>query len=217
MVRHEGEKWKNTNVSRISNWRPSPHNIIYDLESTQIGLNFRPLSIVATLAAEQLKFIKEELQKSERNAIYLLKKLSVYTFVKLPKKGNRIWWTFPLILNHKYFTRDEILAILLMEGIPAGVHFPKLMFNHSVFKTPEQIVEVEFINSLTFSENHIVLPIYPVLNKNNMSKIVSAFNKIDKINPNDIHTIKELASQVLSKSNVEELCSGLFIFLQNEQ
>ena len=50
-----------------------------------------------------------------------------------------------------------------------------------------------------------------------MSKIVSAFNKIDKINPNDIHTIKELASQVLSKSNVEELCSGLFIFLQNEQ
>ena len=104
-----------------------------------------------------------------------------------------------------------------MEGIPAGVHFPKLMFNHSVFKTPEQIVEVEFINSLTFSENHIVLPIYPVLNKNNMSKIVSAFNKIDKINPNDIHTIKELASQVLSKSNVEELCSGLFIFLQNEQ
>jgi perosamine synthetase len=195
MVRHEGEKWKNNNNSRITNWQPSPHNIIYDLESTTVGLNFRPLSFVATLAKEQLKYLKEELYKTEHNSTFLLDHLSQFSFIKLPQRGNRIWWTFPIILEHKSFTRDEILAILLMEGIPAGVHFPKLIFNHDIFQKDLKIKELDYPNSYKFSNCHIVLPIYPLLNTIHMKMIVSAFRKINEIMPRNIPEIKQLAQK----------------------
>ena len=58
---------------------------------------------------------------------YLLQELSDFDGLSLPDAEGRAWWTFPIIVQSTFYDRDVLLAALLAEGIPAGVHFPRLM------------------------------------------------------------------------------------------
>lgn len=215
-VRHEGEEWVNGKTSRTGGWQPSPNDVLDGLESTSIGLNFRPNAVMARLGKHQLLAIDKILDKTEANANYLLANLKKFTFIKLPRADDRKWWTLPITIRHSYFSRSEILAMLISEGIPAGVHFPKLIYEHAIFKDDIKIDTTDFPNALFFSQNHIVLPIYPLLDESHMVSIVKVFEKIENTKEEkDINRIKKICKITLVESEIEELCSGLFLFLNN--
>lgn len=212
LTRHEGELWLNHNISRINGWSPSPFDVINNLASVQIGLNFRPNSLIASIGRVKLKELNSLLEKNKKNADYLLKHLSVIEEIKLPSSSERTWWTFPIIINSSYIDRNFILAALLAEGIPAGVHFPRLMNKQPILQRNALNKEKAFFNAKFFSDNHIVLPIYPALDEFHMDLIVKAINKIFKTKT----SIKNRGGHShLKKMKIKELCSGLFMFLTN--
>lgn len=211
LARHEGELWLGHNRSRVEGWMPTPKNVINDLASVQIGLNYRPTAFIATLGRAKLKELDDVLSRTDDNASYLFKKLSHLSKLTLPNPKERIWWTYPLVINDTQIDRDVLLAALLAEGIPVGVHFPRLMSEHPILKSIGANSLDPFPNAEFFSENHLVLPIYPNLSSEHMELISTAICKVLECYTPDI---KLEAQRYLATRQLSELCSGLFMFLE---
>ena len=130
MIRHEGENWLFHNASRISNWDPSPLDVIYGLGSVRLGLNFRPISIAASIGNVKLKELSLSLTATSINANYLNDALCSIDSITLPCEETKLWWTYPITLKDPEMERDTFLACMLAEGISvlvqAGTHIEAL-------------------------------------------------------------------------------------------
>lgn len=214
LVRHEGEKWLNHNSSRISGWKPSPQDVIDGLASTQHGLNFRPLAIAASIGSAKLEDLPLLLEKTRGNASVLTKGLNALKEFSLPGKEVKSWWTYPFSIKNRCVQRDVLLAALLAEGIPVGVHFPRLIPDHPVFNRFHKDEEYAlFAEAFDFANSHLVLPIYPALEIKHMNKIVKGVKKVIECNQLYLPKTVQTAKRYLKESAIDELNSGLYIFL----
>lgn len=215
LARHEGEMWIRLNSSRLEGFRPSVSDVLGHLASVRNGLNFRPLSIIAALGRVMLRELPDQLAISAANANALSRKLASHPGLTLPGADSRTWWTFPLQIHAEQ--RETLLAALLAEGVPAGVHFPRLLADHPVVKELGGVESDEAKNARAFAASHLVLPIYPRLTSSHMHQISAAFAKVLRYE----HLLcsseaRARADHVLTKLPVSELCSGLFIFLNDD-
>lgn len=215
MIRHEGEIWTNVNSSRISNWNPSPYDVINHLACIRPGLNFRPTSFMASIGNILLEQIEPTISSFTQNANELTKILKKHDRFSLPKPFERTWWTYPVLLKKRDISRDALLAAYLAEGIPIGVHFPRLMSEQPVFTSSNSIVPEKTDGAQEFANNHFVFPIYPNITEKNILSIKDVTNKI--LLSEDIYNknINQVAAKFLSSKSLKELSSGLFFFLKS--
>lgn len=217
MARHEGEQWTRLNSSRLAGKRPTTSDVLAHLASVQQGLNFRPLSISAAIGRVMLRELPDHLRVTAANAATLSDALAGMTNIALPSEQRRTWWTYPLRLVDEDVDRDSVLAALLAEGVPAGVHFPRLLVDHPIVKQSDAVEPEEPIAARQFARAHLVLPIYDPLQAEHMQRLSMALTKVlgnvDRLRSSAART---RAHHLLTALPIEELCDGLFLFLAEE-
>ncbi|WP_255176118.1 DegT/DnrJ/EryC1/StrS family aminotransferase [Bordetella genomosp. 5] len=216
LARHEGEQWTRLNSSRLVGTQPTTNDLIEHLSSVQAGLNFRPFSVAAAIGRVMLRELPERLQKLSANAAVFNGLLGGHSCLKLPAEGVRTWWTYPLCVDPKHIERNVALAALLAEGIPVGVHFPRLISEHPTVKERARIGPSGLMGATQFSKTHLVLPIYPSLDTKDIETMCAAVSKV-LVNGNDLKSelARARAEHLLKTRPISELCDGLFIFLED--
>jgi perosamine synthetase len=216
LARHEGELWTRLRSSRLAGKRPTTDDIVNHLASVRQGLNFRPLATAAAIGRVMLKELPAQLRKSAENAALLSAALADHPELNLPG-GSRTWWTYPLRIAKHLPDRDLIFAALLAEGVPVGAHFPRLLINHPVVKELGASQHAKTPGAAEFAGSHLVLPIYPGLDKEHMRLLAAAFAKVlrcaDELSSRDA---RRRAQFVLKELPILELCDGLFVFLSDD-
>ena len=209
--RHEGESWLSKGASRVSLSEVSPLDVMNSLASAHRGLNLRPLACTAALGRVQLQELDGFLDSTRKNAKTLKECLASAQGIALPT-DRLVWWTFPCIVDQGRTPRDVLLAALLAEGVPVGVHFPRLMPRHPVFNEGREDCG-SYPNALSFSSRHLVLPIYPALQGPEMMEIGNVVSDVlgslELSDPN----ANAAAREFLAKSRLTELSSGLYMYL----
>jgi dTDP-4-amino-4,6-dideoxygalactose transaminase len=213
LARHQGEAWMTQGGSRTQDVDPTVSDALVGLASCRLGLNYRPCAISAAVGLAQLRDIKRIRDRLSDNATTLITRLSRHDSVLKPlQRDERCWWTFPIAVEEQRLKRDVLLAALLAEGIPVGVHFPRILADNPIIR-PHLLNENDnFNNAKSFARSHLVLPIYCSLTVEHISLVCDA---IDKVLPHVIDAPSELeryADEYLSKARIKELCSGLFFF-----
>lgn len=217
LARHEGELWTRLRSSRLAGTRPTPSDVLRELASVQQGLNLRPLAIVAAMGRVMLEELPSHLNASAANAAYLSQTLAGHPEIVLPQPGPRTWWTYPLCVDQEHIQRDVVLAALLAEGVPVGVHFPRLIGDHPIAKDRGAVVPGPVPGAKQFANSHLVLPIYEPLCPTHIDAISAALKKVlrhsERLRSPESKARAEL---LLTTHRIEELCDGLFMFLAND-
>jgi perosamine synthetase len=211
-ARHEGEIWLRQGTSRLGGEPPAPRDVLQGLASVRIGLNYRPPALMAALARVQLRELPAALARTEANAQRLLAALAGLPGLTLPAPRN-LWWTFPVLVESP-FERDVLLAALLAEGIPAGVHFPRLMNEHPTLCQAASNGGSAFPGAELFACGHLVLPVFPALGPEHMDCIAAGVRKVLAADADGRAAMAQPAADLLENARVAELCSGLFIYLE---
>lgn len=212
LVRHEGELWLRSGQSRVSGWRPTAVDVLEHLASVAVGLNYRPVALLASLGRVKLRELDGHLALTRRNAEYLLRGLSGLEGLTLPTDAGRTWWTFPVLLDD-FLDRNAFLAALLAEGIPVGVHFPRLTSEHPAAAARSHEGQGLCPNAVRFARQHIVLPIYPALSEDHMQSIIDGVKKVGAASERERHAYTGRARKILEEARLRELVGGLFLFV----
>lgn len=211
MARHQGEAWLGDNASRSSDQDRSAFDALARLCSIRVGLNFRPPAITASVGLARLRRMPDELEARSRNATLLLAALEGSAYLRPLNTTPDVWWTLPVLVADG-LDRNVILAALLAEGVPAGVHFPRLIPEHPLYSGTGQQRD-HFPNAEAFSRRHLVLPIYPALGVSDIEAIVSALQKVGEHLSMLGAAGAGVADRFLRGAVLEELCQGIFYFL----
>jgi perosamine synthetase len=212
--RHEGESWLGKGGSRVSLSQLSPNDVLNSLASSHNGLNLRPLSYAAALGRVKIRELNNVLETTRSNAQKLKELLSPLPELTLPN-DRQVWWTFPITISSKVLSREVLLAALLAEGVPVGVHFPRLMPEHPIFEVQSSSSR-EYFNASSFSSDHLVLPIYPELNAGDMTAIAEVVSYV--LSSKRLYEVEatETSQKFLAEAKLAELSSGLYMFLAKE-
>ena len=92
---------------------------------TTFGLNYRMTNLHAAIGLEQTKKLPDFTAKRQRNAKYLIKKLTSLQLIKLPvtKPGyTHVYHQFTIRIPEQH--RDKIAEKLNQAGIGTGIHYP---------------------------------------------------------------------------------------------
>jgi dTDP-4-amino-4,6-dideoxygalactose transaminase len=214
LVRHEGELWLRHGQSRVTGWQPTCQDVLDGLASVRIGTNYRPLAIVAAMGRAKLGGLGGFLKKTRENAERLLQGLAGIDALSLPTEADRTWWTLPVTLREG-IDRNIVLAALLAEGIPVGVHFPRLLSEHPGLRERVKTPGAGLTRGSRFAKQHIVLPIYPAIEEKHTDAIICAVRKVLNEATNDLSLARDRATVYLAETRVGCLCSGLFLFTES--
>lgn len=211
LFRHEGEMWLSSKMSRVAISDVSPRDVLSSLTTMQRGLNLRPLAIAAALGRAQLRGLGEFLGATDRNARVMNDQLSALTEIRLPTERAG-WWTFPVTIEDPDIDRDTLLAALLAEGLPVGVHFPNLLPYHPLFSDGKCRGDVRYPNAERFAGRHLVLPVYPRMDEESIRNMAQCLSEV--VSSPGLRTEKttEVASAYLRDVKLQELSAGLYLF-----
>lgn len=213
-ARHEGEQWTRLGASRLAGLKPVPNDVISGLASVQLGLNFRPLAIAAAIGRAMLQELPSRLDVIRHNALMLSDMLEGCEWLERPVPTGRTWWTYPVRVVDHVLHRDVCLAALLEERVPAGIHFPLLIHEHPAINSALENRNAHFPGAARFADTHIVLPIYPGLESIHIKWVGDAIHRIGShVQLLQSEDARKRARELLNGRGIEELCSGLFLFL----
>lgn len=215
MARHQGEAWPGDSLARSTGLERSALDVL-ELASHSPGLNYRPSPFGAALGSLRLRSVAADLEARKNNAAGLLSAVEESTFLEPAIGPPEVWWTLPVqVVNG--LARNVALAALLAEGVPVGVHFPKILSEHGVVSSCGK-QNISFPVAQAFAERHLVLPIYPELNSVGIQLICDAIRRVDEgLGELDEESASNAAAAFLRTRTVSELCQGLFIFLDDER
>jgi len=213
-ARHEGEQWTRLGASRLAGLKPVADDVMSGLASVQLGLNFRPLAVAAAIGRAMLQELPSRLDVIRNNALMLSDMLEGCEWLVRPTSAERTWWTYPVRVTDHVLSRDVWLAALLAERIPAGVHFPLLIPEHPVVHAALENPNAHFPGATQFAATHFVLPIYPGVEAIHIKQMADAARRIGShVQLLQSEEGRKRARELLSGKEIEELCSGLFLFL----
>jgi len=210
--RHEGESWLNQDVSRLALDSIAPLDVLESLGSAQRGLNLRPLAYAASMGRAQLSELPSFLEMTYRNANEFDRAIGSEVLIKKPH-SRKIWWSYPCVLQEP-LERNTVLAALLAEGIPVGVHFPRLLPQHPVFGGDlSTSLAGRFPNATKFAERHLVFPIYPAIEPETARSIGELTR--DVLQDTSLHSeaARSAGQKLLQDARLADLSSGLYMFL----
>lgn len=212
LFRHQGEMWTIQRRSRVSLSEIAPYEVLGQLASTTKGINLRPTALTATFARGQLTDMPRLMKRSHSFACLYSNALSRAGTLTLPRATRVNWWSYPVVVKASKISRDVLVAALLAEGVPVGVHFPKLLPEQPLFGANSEGNRL-WPNAEYFSRNHFVLPLYPTLGERHINDIANCVETLASHASLKDRRADEAAKHVLSDRKLRELCSGLYMFL----
>ncbi len=150
-------------MTTMSYQRASGHATSYDI--MDLGYNFRLDDIRASIAVEQLKKLKKDLeQRTEVRKLYveLLTKINDVIVPFVENKEFVSNYIMPIVLKDSTKEkRDKVRNALYEKGIQTSVHYPAI-HRFSIYKDYKADLTItEYV-----TDNEITLPMYASLSKN---------------------------------------------------
>lgn len=142
-----------------------------------VGYNFRLTDIQASIGIEQLKKLPAMIRRRRAIARYYQKEFSRIPWLKVPSEPGYCrtnWQSFPVrIAKNSQWTRDKIMAYLLHYGISVR---PGIMNAHEEFPYMSRVWNLP--QSSNARRQTILLPMYHLLTKRKLAKIVATFKNM---------------------------------------
>lgn len=153
---------------------------------TDLGYNFIPTEISAAFGLEQLKKLKKLSLNRKKNFKILhnffSKKKKYFKVPSINKKIDNIWLAFPLLVNTKKFTRNELQIFLEKNNIQT-----RTIFTGNIMKQPGYINQKFKKNKFGYSnsdyvmENGILLGCHQSMKKKEIEYMIFKVNEfLDK-------------------------------------
>jgi CDP-6-deoxy-D-xylo-4-hexulose-3-dehydrase len=153
---------------------------------TDLGYNFIPTEISAAFGLEQLKKLKKLSLNRKKNFKILhnffSKKKKYFKVPSINKKVDNIWLAFPLLVNTKKFTRNELQIFLEKNNIQT-----RTIFTGNIMKQPGYINQKFKKNKFGYSnsdyvmENGILLGCHQSMKKKEIEYMIFKVNEfLDK-------------------------------------
>jgi len=161
-------------MTTMSYQRASGHATSYDI--MDLGYNFRLDDIRASIAVEQLKKLKKDLeQRTEVRKLYV-ELLTKINDVIVPFAKNKEFvsnYIMPIVLKDSTKEkRDKVRNALHEKGIQTSVHYPAI-HRFSIYK--DYKVDLPITEYVT--DNEITLPMYASLSKNEITYITETLKE----------------------------------------
>ena len=149
---------------------------------TDLGYNFIPTEISAAFGLEQIKKLKKLSLNRKKNFKILhnffLKKKKYFKVPSINKKVDNIWLAFPLLVNTKKFTRNELQIFLEKNNIQT-----RTIFTGNIMKQPGYINQKFKKNKFGYSnsdyvmENGILLGCHQSMKKKEIEYMIFKVNE----------------------------------------
>jgi CDP-6-deoxy-D-xylo-4-hexulose-3-dehydrase len=149
---------------------------------TDLGYNFIPTEISAAFGLEQLKKLKKLSLNRKKNFKILhnffSKKKKYFKVPSINKKIDNIWLAFPLLVNTKKFTRNELQIFLEKNNIQT-----RTIFTGNIMKQPGYINQKFKKNKFGYSnsdyvmENGILLGCHQSMKKKEIEYMIFKVNE----------------------------------------
>ncbi len=149
---------------------------------TDLGYNFIPTEISAAFGLEQLKKLKKLSLNRKKNFKILhnffSKKKKYFKVPSINKKVDNIWLAFPLLVNTKKFTRNELQIFLEKNNIQT-----RTIFTGNIMKQPGYINQKFKKNKFGYSnsdyvmENGILLGCHQSMKKKEIEYMIFKINE----------------------------------------
>ncbi|HNR44594.1 MAG TPA: DegT/DnrJ/EryC1/StrS family aminotransferase [Methanofastidiosum sp.] len=141
-----------------------------------LGFNFRMTDICAAIGICQLKKLDGFNKTRQKNAEYFSKKLSKLDYLQCPKTTpNKEHVFHQYTLRIKDGRRDEVIQGLEKAGIGYGIYYPMPLHKQPLY------IELGYKDKLIETEKAagevISIPVHPLLNKEEIERIVSFFEE----------------------------------------
>jgi len=149
---------------------------------TDLGYNFIPTEISAAFGLEQIKKLKKLSLNRKKNFKILhnffSKKKKYFKVPSINKKVDNIWLAFPLLVNTKKFTRNELQIFLEKNNIQT-----RTIFTGNIMKQPGYINQkfkknkFGYSNSNYVMENGILLGCHQSMKKKELEYMIFKVNE----------------------------------------
>jgi len=149
---------------------------------TDLGYNFIPTEISAAFGLEQIKKLKKLSLNRKKNFKILhnffSKKKKYFKVPSINKKVDNIWLAFPLLVNTKKFTRNELQIFLEKNNIQT-----RTIFTGNIMKQPGYINQKFKKNKFGYSnsdyvmENGILLGCHQSMKKKEIEYMIFKVNE----------------------------------------
>lgn len=160
---------------------PGLYDVIYP------GLNLRMSEISSTIGINQLKKFTIFKKKRKQNYKTYLKNFYKYRkfFQLIENKNKNLEWSyycFPLILKNQFIKKRKMLIKFLnKKNIGTSIYYPHPLPRLKYFKNKYNLNLINFKNAIKFSDNAIMLPIGPHINKKDVNLICNQIKFFFKI------------------------------------
>ena len=149
---------------------------------TDLGYNFIPTEISAAFGLEQIKKLKKLSLNRKKNFKtlhnFFSKKKKYFKVPSINKKVDNIWLAFPLLVNTKKFTRNELQIFLEKNNIQT-----RTIFTGNIMKQPGYINQKFKKNKFGYSnsdyvmENGILLGCHQSMKKKEIEYMIFKVNE----------------------------------------
>lgn len=162
-------------MTTMSYQRASGHATSYDI--VELGYNFRMDDIRASIGVEQMKKLKQDLEKRILVRQRYIEMLSTIEGIIIPFADNKEFvsnYIMPIVLkNSNSEKRDKIREMIHSKGIQTSVHYPAI-HKFSIYKNfTSELPKTEYV-----ADNEITLPMYAALTFEQIDFIVETIDKI---------------------------------------
>lgn len=160
-----------------------PHGYDHKYIFSNIGYNLKPLDIQPAIGLEQLKKLPQFTEARRKNFKRLYKELSKYDEFIMPrsvKKADPSWFAFPITVNAKKFTREEITKFLESYMIET-----RMLFCGNVTKQPAyRNIKYRIVNDLKNTDrimyDTFFVGVYPGIDDQRMNFMLDKFEEFMK-------------------------------------
>ncbi|MDD3984595.1 MAG: DegT/DnrJ/EryC1/StrS family aminotransferase [Methanobacterium sp.] len=143
-----------------------------------LGYNFRMTDIAAGIGIVQLKRLDKFNERRIENAKYLTEQINKINGITTPFVASQSTHVYHQYTIRVEKSRDELIEFLNKEGIGTGIHYPTPIYNQKLYQDlgfSATCPETEAASAEVLS-----LPVHPLLEKNDLEKIVSVLREASK-------------------------------------
>ena len=149
------------------NYKIDGHEYDHKYLFSKIGYNLKPTELEAAIGCEQLKKLEDFIIIRKRNFNRLVKNLEclkyLINFPKVYSGADPSWFSFPIFIKTKKFTRREITEYLESKGIQTRLVFAGNITRQPAYKNIIKRVVGELTNADNVMFNCFMVGVYPGL------------------------------------------------------
>jgi len=148
-------------------FRVDGHEYDHKYITSKIGYNLKPTEIEAAIGVEQLKKLDQFVTIRKRNYKRLLKNLEglqdIFEFPHVLSGSDPSWFSFPMTIKTKKFTRREITKFLEENGVQTRLIFAGNITRQPAYRNIKKRIVWDLNNADKVMFNSFMVGVYPGL------------------------------------------------------